>query len=69
MKTFEYYMSLPYTVIFHPSPEGGFAVEIKELPGCLSQGDTKEEALKMIQDAKAAWIDIAMQDGEKIPEP
>ncbi|GMB02272.1 type II toxin-antitoxin system HicB family antitoxin [Pelosinus sp. IPA-1] len=68
-KTFEYYMSLPYTVMIYSSPEGGFVSEIKELPGCLSQGETKEESLKMIEDAKRAWIDIALQDGDEIPEP
>ncbi|SFL43843.1 type II toxin-antitoxin system HicB family antitoxin [Pelosinus propionicus] len=68
-KDFEYYMSLPYTVIIQPSPEGGFVAKIRELPGCLSQGDTEEEALEMIQDAKMAWIDIAIQDGTDITEP
>jgi len=69
VKNFDYYMSLPYTMIIKSSPEGGYVAKIKELPGCLTQGETKVEALEMIEDAKAAWIDIALQDGEKIPEP
>lgn len=68
-KDFAYYMSLPYTVIIQPSPEGGFVAKIRELPGCLSQGDTEEEVLEMIHDAKIAWIDIAIQDGTDITEP
>jgi antitoxin HicB len=68
-KDFEYYLSLPYKIVLYPSPEGGYAIEIPELPGCLSQGQTVEEAMFMIEDAKRAWIDIALQDGEFIPEP
>ncbi len=68
-KDFEYYLSLPYKIVLYPSPEGGYAIEIPELSGCLSQGQTVEEAMFMIEDAKRAWIDIALQDGEFIPEP
>jgi antitoxin HicB len=68
-KDFDYYVSLPYKVVIYPSPEGGYVVEIPELPGCLSQGDTVEEAMAMIEDAKRGWIDIALADGVEIPEP
>lgn len=68
-KNFDYYMELPYTMIIKPSPEGGYVVNIKELPGCLTQGETLEEAIEMIEDAKQAWIDIALQDNLEIPEP
>lgn len=64
-----YYLSLPYKIELYPSSEGGFAVAIPELPGCISQGETREEALAMIEDAKAAWIEIALEDGFDIPEP
>ncbi len=69
MKTFEYYMALPYTIIVKPSLEGGYVAKIAELPGCLTQGDTLDDAIKMIEDAKAGWIDLALQDGKDIPEP
>lgn len=68
-KTFEYYMSLPYKIVFYPASEGGYVAEIPDLPGCLTQGDDMQDTLKMIEDAKASWIDIAMQDGDDIPEP
>lgn len=68
-KTFEYYMSLPYKIVFYPASEGGYVAEIPDLPGCLTQGDDMQDTLEMIEDAKAAWIDIAMQDGNEIPEP
>ena len=68
-KTFEYYMALPYKIVLHPASEGGYVAEITDLPGCLTQGDTMQDTLDMIEDAKAAWIDIAMQDNKRIPEP
>lgn len=68
-KTLEYYLSLPYKIVLHPSPEGGYAVEIPELPGCISQGDTVEEAMAMIEDAKRAWIADALEHEEPVPEP
>lgn len=68
-KNFEYYMSLPYRIVFYPVSEGGFVAEIPDLPGCLTQGDDMQDTLAMIEDAKAAWIDIAMQDNKEIPEP
>ena len=49
--------------------EGGFFASIPDLPGCMSQGNTLEEAYAMIMDAKAAWIEAALKNGETIPEP
>jgi len=68
-KNLEYYLGLPYKIVFYPAEEGGYAIEIPELPGCISQGQTLEEAYEMIQDAKRGWIDLALQNGETIPEP
>ena len=68
-KDFDYYMTLPYKVVLLPSPEGGYGVEIPELPGCISQGETLAEAMEMIEDAKRAWIEIALTDQLPIPEP
>lgn len=68
-KELEYYLGLPYKVVLYPAEEGGYAIEIPELPGCISQGQTLEEAYEMIQDAKRGWFDIALQDGATIPEP
>lgn len=68
-KDLEYYLGLPYKIVLYPAEEGGYAIEIPELPGCVSQGLTLEEAYEMIQDAKKGWIDLALQNGETIPEP
>lgn len=68
-KNLEYYMALPYTIELTSDPAGGWFAAIKELPGCISQGDTPEEALEMIRDAQAGWLSVALEDGDAIPEP
>ena len=68
-KTIEYYMSLPYTIELRREPEEGWFVQVKELRGCMSQGQTQEEALAMIQEAMELWLEVALEDGLSIPEP
>lgn len=46
-----------------------FVASVPELPGCMAHGETKEEALKEIEVVKDMWIESALEDGEKIPEP
>ncbi|MDR2166519.1 MAG: type II toxin-antitoxin system HicB family antitoxin [Clostridiales bacterium] len=69
-KDFDYYMSLPYTVSFQKDVEDDYYfIWVPELVGCTSCGDTLEEALWMIEDAKACWIEATLEDGRHIPEP
>ncbi|GAW93294.1 type II toxin-antitoxin system HicB family antitoxin [Calderihabitans maritimus] len=68
-KGLDYYLKLPYKVVLYPAEEGGYVVEIPELPGCISQGETIEEAFEMIQDAKKCWLESALEDNMEIPEP
>lgn len=68
-KTLDYYIGLQYKYSLYPSEEGGYVIEIPDLPGCLTQGETAEEALSMIEDAKRSWIEVALEDGRQIPEP
>lgn len=70
MKTVDYYMSLPYKIELYPDvEEGGYAVVCPELPGCLSCGETIEECIESIEDAKFEWITACLEDGYTIPEP
>ncbi len=39
------------TVVLEPQEEGGYTVYVPSLPGCISQGETKDEALKNIKEA------------------
>jgi antitoxin HicB len=67
-KKLEHYLSLKYPITLIPESVG-YSVEIKDLPGCISQGDTLEEALEMLKDAKLAWIKVNLELGNPIPEP
>ncbi|MEL6453991.1 MAG: type II toxin-antitoxin system HicB family antitoxin [Cyanobacteria bacterium J06623_5] len=68
-KPLEYYLSLSYPITFYPEEVGGFTVEIPDLPGCLSQGETLEEAFEMIAEAKELWLEVAHEHGDPIPLP
>ena len=68
-RTLEYYLGLAYTRELIPEPEGGWFVRIKELPGCMSQGETPAEAMDQIEDAMAGWVESALVHGTPIPEP
>ena len=68
-KTLNYYMSLPYDIVITPSPEGGYVAKIPDLPGCITQGETRLEVLEMIEDAKLCWLEAALDLGESIDEP
>lgn len=70
MKTIDEYMKLPYTVELIPdTDEGGFTASIPALPGCLSVGETAEDAYRNILDAKHEWLAAAIEEGISIPEP
>ena len=47
--------SLVYDVILEPSEDGGYTVYVPALRGCVSQGETEDEALENIQDAILTW--------------
>jgi len=62
-------MTRRYTIVLIPEPEeGGYSVLVPALPGCVTQGETVEEAIAMAQDAIAGWIEVAKKHGEPIPE-
>jgi len=73
MRTIDEYLDLPYTIsIVHDRDDDGnegYVAEVRELPGCFSQGDSIEEAAAQVRDAMAGWISIALEDGVEIPEP
>lgn len=70
MKTIEDYLRMNYTMEVIKDPdEGGFVVSFPELPGCLTCGQTLENALANALDAKKAWLEAALEDGLVIQEP
>lgn len=58
-----------YPVTLRPQPEGGFVVEIEDLPGCITQGETAAEALAAAEDARRLWLAAAREHGDPIPPP
>ena len=69
-KNLTYYMSLPYKMELIPDlEEGGYTVCYPDLPGCLTCGDTVEEAFNNAMDAKKEWIKAALEEGIEIDEP
>ena len=49
-------------VVLEPSEEGGYTVSVPSLPGCISEGDTKEEALKNIREAIDLYLETVEDD-------
>ena len=60
---------LKYDVIFEEQKEGGYTVIVPALPGCISEGDTSEEAKANIEDAIKLYLEDMLADGEEIPTP
>ncbi len=63
---------LEYSVVVEPLSEedgGGFIAIVPDLPGCMSDGETPEEALTNVDDAIAAWIEAAKDVGHEVPLP
>ena len=67
-KDLEYYLHLPYRIEIYPDGEG-YTAAIPDLPGCLTFGDSLQEVLDLIGDAKAGWLELAIENGQPIPEP
>ncbi|MDB9312492.1 type II toxin-antitoxin system HicB family antitoxin [Spirulina sp. CS-785/01] len=64
------YISLKYPISLYPAADGGYTVTIPDLPGCITQGDTLEEALDNINEARELWIETVYWSNEKtIPLP
>ena len=57
-----------YTAVFEQDPgEGGYTVSIPSLPGCVSEGETFEEALKNIKEAAELYLEDLKGNNEEIP--
>ena len=71
-KDLVYYLNLEYEIrIKKLSQEegGGWFAEIPLLPGCMSDGESLEEAVENLSNAKREWIEASLELGRIIPEP
>lgn len=57
-----------YSVVLMPEPElGGFSAFVPAIPGCVTQGETVEEALAMAAEAAGLLLEVMAEDGEDLP--
>jgi antitoxin HicB len=72
MKDLDYYLNLNYEIKIRKLTEedgGGWFAELPLLPGCMSDGETPQEAIDNLTDAKKCWIETSMELGRHVPEP
>lgn len=55
-----------YTVVFEPAEEGGYTVFVPMLPGCVTEGDTFEEATENVKDAIKGYLLASKEWGEPL---
>jgi len=55
-------------VILYPGEDGYIVAECPSLPGCISQGETRTQALENIKEAISLYIKTLVEDGESVPE-
>jgi len=55
--------------IFYSDEDGCYVADIPDLRFCSAVGPTPEKALREVQRAKAAWIEVAKQRGKRVPRP
>lgn len=71
-KDIKYYLGLNYDIKIRRLAEeegGGWVGEIPLLPGCMSDGETVEELVANVNDAKKCWLETCLETGRSIPEP
>jgi len=56
-------------VIWYSEEDEAYLVEVPELPGCMADGETIEEAIQAAQTAISMWIETARKLGRPVPEP
>ena len=66
----EEFEALPYRMELFFDPEGAvWVVRYPELPGCTAHGDSPENAIALGKEAKALWLETALEERQKIPVP
>ncbi len=60
-------MEVKYTVLVEKNEEGGYTVVVPSLPGCITQGDTWQEAMANAREAIAGYIEALKDIGKPVP--
>ena len=61
--------AMRYRVLIQQDEDGMYVAEVPSLPGCISQGETREEAVTHVREAIAAYLESLQERGEPIPPP
>ncbi|MBR5375744.1 MAG: type II toxin-antitoxin system HicB family antitoxin [Lachnospiraceae bacterium] len=56
-------------IIYWSKDDDAYIVEVPELPGCMADGETIDEAMKNTDVIISEWIEVARERGQVIPEP
>ena len=56
-----------FTVVLEQEPDEGFVASVPALPGCVSQGDTREDALRNMREAIELYLEDCRESGDPIP--
>ena len=59
---------MKYTVILEREADGGFVASVPVLPGCVSQGDDRADALRNIREAVELYVEDCRASGDAVPE-
>lgn len=59
---------LQYDVVLEPQSNGSYTVYVPDLPGCVSEGRTRQEALAMIRDAIRGYLAVRSKKGWRLPK-
>jgi antitoxin HicB len=68
-ESLEHYLALQYPVRLIAEREGGYTALVPDLEGCMTQGETLEEAAAMADDARRGWIEVEYERVNEIPLP
>ncbi len=60
---------MKYRVLIEQDEDGVYVAEVPALPGCISQGQTREEAVENVKEAIAAYLESLEAHGDPIPPP
>ena len=60
---------MKYRVLIEQDEDGVFVAEVPSLPGCVSQGETRAEALENVREAIAVYLESLEAHGEPVPPP
>ena len=59
---------MKYTVVLQRESDGGFSAYVPALPGCVSQGDSRDDALANIREAIDLYVEDCIESGDPVPE-